>query len=221
MTSSAFAQGFVPIAPIEGLTKGVTADTAGLANFFNNLYKYAIGLAAALAVIMIIWGGLEYATQDSISKKSDGKERIYQAIFGLVLVLSPVLVFSIINPAILNLSISLPALDTKSGSSPTTQTTKPYTLSDVEKQGRESSGGTVSSSFTIDSNLSPRSRTQILDTKQTECTAATGGLGIVLPGTETGGGVSHYVCQTCPPNTAPVLVAKGTSIESRARGSCK
>lgn len=107
-----FAQGFVPLAPIPGLTQGATADPTGLANFFNNLYKFLIGISAVLAVIMIIWGGLEYSTQDSVSKKSDGKERIYQAIFGLILVLSPVLVFSIINPSILNLSINLPPLDT-------------------------------------------------------------------------------------------------------------
>lgn len=110
-----FAQGFVPLAPIPGLTEGATANTAGLANFFNNLYKYLIGVAAILAVIMIIWGGLEISTQDSVSKKGAGKEKIYNAIFGLVLVLSPVLVFSIINPSILNLSINLPALDTAPG----------------------------------------------------------------------------------------------------------
>lgn len=110
-----FAQGFVPLAPIPGLTDIQYAPN-GLAAFFNNLYKFAIGMAAVLAVIMIIWGGLEYSTQDSsISKKSDGKQRIYQAIFGLVLVLSPVLVFSIINPSILNLSLNLQPLDTKSG----------------------------------------------------------------------------------------------------------
>ena len=110
-----FAEGFVPLAGIPGLTQGVDTTSAGLPAFFNNLYKFAIGIAAALAVIMIIWGGLEYSTQDSISKKSDGKQRIYNAIFGLVLVLSPVLVFSIINPNILNLSINLERLDTRSG----------------------------------------------------------------------------------------------------------
>lgn len=110
-----FAQGFVPLAPIPGLTQGATADTVGLANFFNNLYKYLIGVAAILAVIEIIWGGLEISTQDSVSKKSDGKQRIYNAIGGLVLVLSPVLVFSIINPSILNLSLKLPELDTAPG----------------------------------------------------------------------------------------------------------
>lgn len=129
LSPEVLAQGFVPLAEIPGLTKGVTADTAGLANFFNNLYKFAVGMAAALAVIMIIWGGLEYSTQDSISKKSDGKERILNAIYGLILVLSPVIVFSIINPSILNLSINLPPLDTKSGIPvPTKDASVPYTI---------------------------------------------------------------------------------------------
>ena len=111
----AFAQGFTALAPIPGLTdQSPTAvvNPATLAVFFNNLYKYMIGLAATLAVIMIIWGGLEISTKDSVSKQTDGKERIYNAIFGLILVLSPALVFSIINPSILNLSINLPELKT-------------------------------------------------------------------------------------------------------------
>ncbi len=107
--------GFTALAPIPGLTdQSATSvmNATTLANFFNNLYKYLIGLAAILAVIEIIWGGLEISTKDSVSKQSDGRERITQAIFGLVLVLSPVLVFSIINPNILNLSLNLPVLNT-------------------------------------------------------------------------------------------------------------
>lgn len=110
----AFAQGFTALAPIPGLTDPSTTSVVSsdtLAAFFNNLYKYLIGLAATLAVIEIIWGGLEYSTKDSVSKQSNGRERITQAIFGLILVLSPVLVFSIINPSILNLSINLSPID--------------------------------------------------------------------------------------------------------------
>ena len=73
----------------------VTTD--GLAAFFNNLYKFLIGIAATLAVIEIIWGGIEIATKDSVIAQGDGKKRIEQAILGLVLVLSPVLVFSLIQ----------------------------------------------------------------------------------------------------------------------------
>jgi energy-converting hydrogenase Eha subunit A len=116
------ASNFVPLAGIPGLTQNVSATSAGLAVFFNNLYKYLIGLAAILAVIEIIWGGLEISTKDSVSKKSDGKQRIYNAILGLVLVLSPVVVFSIINPSILNLSLNLPALNTSNISTQTATT---------------------------------------------------------------------------------------------------
>src|SRR6185436_2140224 len=86
-----FAQEFVPLAPIPGLTQGATSvvNSTSFSTFFNNLYKYCVGLAAALAVIMIIWGGLEISTQDSVSKQSAGRERITQAIYGLILVLSP------------------------------------------------------------------------------------------------------------------------------------
>lgn len=114
------AQGFVPLAPIQGLTDSTTANdiinsvtengiisSSSFADFFNNLYKFLVGLAIALAIIEIIWGGLEYSTTDSIGNKEAGKKRIRNAILGLMLILSPVLVFSIINPNILNLSVTL------------------------------------------------------------------------------------------------------------------
>lgn len=130
-TQTSASGNFVPLAPIPGLTQGVVANSSGLANFLNNLYKYLVGAAAILAVIMIIWGGLEISTKDSVSKKSDGKARITQAIFGLILVLSPVIVFSIINPSILNLSLNLPPIaispGTYGGGAPQTATVNPTT----------------------------------------------------------------------------------------------
>lgn len=123
-----YAQGFIPLAPITELTDPATIDSVARSNnlavFFNSLYKYAIGLAAVLAVIEIIWGGLQISTQDSISKQGEGRERIQQAIIGLILVLSPVLVFSIINPSILNLSISLGPLDLTVKPMPVTPSTQ-------------------------------------------------------------------------------------------------
>jgi hypothetical protein len=110
-----FAQGFVPLAGIPGLTDSTSATSAinqqSLASFFNNLYKYCIGLAATLAVIEITWAGINLAlNKDNISEMISSKGKIYNAIFGLILVLSPVLVFSIINPSILNLSLNLPPI---------------------------------------------------------------------------------------------------------------
>lgn len=216
--------GFVALAPIPGLTDAANTsvvDSKSLANFFNNLYKYLIGLAATLAVIMIIWGGLEISTKDSVSKQSDGRERIYQAIIGLVLVLSPVLVFSIINPAILNLSINLPALDTKSGPPATTApTTQSATLTESETTLRESAGGNVVFVFTVASGMSARDLGNTLDGKQNECTQTTGGRGIILPQGNVGGGQLRYVCQTCPPASTVILLPKGNA-GSGARGACQ
>lgn len=116
-----FAEGFTALAPIPGLTQGVTSvvNSDTLSTFFNNLYRYLIGLAATIAVIQIIWSGLDIAFfhKDAVATIVDDKGKIYNAIFGLVLVLSPYLVFSIINPSILNLSLSLPpiSLDAPSG----------------------------------------------------------------------------------------------------------
>lgn len=223
------AQGFVPLAPIPGLTDTnalSVANETNLASFFNNLYKYLIGIAAVLAIIMIIWGGLEISTQDSISKQGAGREKIKNAIFGLILVLSPVLVFSIINPSILNLSLNLPALDTttKTSVQTTVSTTQDTTLSDTDKALRESAGGKVIFSFVIapaeQMKMSARTLGQTLDTKQDECTKQTGGTGVLLNQTPIGGGVFTYICQTCPPNTTVVLFAKG-AVGSGARGGCQ
>lgn len=100
---------YVPLVGIPGLTD-IPIDNGQLPVFFNRLYVYLVGISTVAAVIMIIWGGFEYATKDSIVAKGDGKTRIQEALFGLTLVLSPVLVFSIINPNILNLSLGIPPL---------------------------------------------------------------------------------------------------------------
>jgi Type IV secretion system pilin len=106
---------FCALAPIPGLTGGDALTEIGedsLANFLNNLYKYILGLAAVAAVIEIIWGGLEMTiNRDNVSKLLESKGRISRAIQGLILVFAPFVVFSLINPAILQLKISFDALE--------------------------------------------------------------------------------------------------------------
>jgi hypothetical protein len=116
---------FVPLAPIPGLNQGISATEQGVATFLNNLYTFMIGIAVILAVGMIIYGGVRYALSEVPSAKGDGKRHITQALFGLVIVLAPALVFGIINPAILNLNVSMPALKTTWGTSTAPSPTAP------------------------------------------------------------------------------------------------
>lgn len=188
---SAYAQEeFKALAPIPGLTapnpgEGSVIDSNNLANFFNNLYKYLIGIAAILAIIQIIRGGLEISTQDSISKQSAGREHIRDAIFGLVLVLSPVLVFSIINPTILNLSLNLPGLET--ADSPDQDDDGTQTETDPETECLVTGTEGI-----LQSALCP-SESTARDWGTTNC-AAGFGLSEIIPVTTSG--KSRILCQT-------------------------
>jgi len=52
---------------------------------------------------MIMIGGVQYMSTDSISGKNDGKEKITGAIFGFLLAISAWLILSTINPALLGI----------------------------------------------------------------------------------------------------------------------
>ena len=80
------------------------ADSLSL--FLNDIYKVCIGAAATLAVLQIMRAGIMYMGGDSVTEKKEAKNLIAMSIGGLILVLSPVVVFSIINPSILSLEIS-------------------------------------------------------------------------------------------------------------------
>ncbi|MFA5051358.1 MAG: C39 family peptidase [Patescibacteria group bacterium] len=63
------------------------------------LYKWAIRLIAALAVVMIMWAGVEWMVAGGNSSQiSDAKERIRGSLFGLVLLLGISTFLSFINP---------------------------------------------------------------------------------------------------------------------------
>lgn len=95
--------GFVPLTNVPFLTD--TGNSFDLSQFLNNLYRLAIGVAAVIAVLQIMRAGIMYMGGDSVTEKKEAKNLIGLSIAGLILVLSPVVVFSIINPEILSLKI--------------------------------------------------------------------------------------------------------------------
>lgn len=98
-----YAQDYVP------LTKGgiplMTGDTLDMQNLLNALLGLTVGIAALLAVIMLVIGGFEYMTTDSAFKMGNAKDRITNAIIGLLIVLAAVLILQTINPDIVSLNI--------------------------------------------------------------------------------------------------------------------
>lgn len=102
--STDVGSGFVPLTNIPILAQ--TGNSFSLDQFLNGLYRICIGIAAVLAVLQIMRAGIMYMGGDSVTEKKEAKNLIAMAIGGLILVLSPVVVFSIINPEILTLKIN-------------------------------------------------------------------------------------------------------------------
>jgi len=60
-----------------------------------------------LAVIMIIWGGIQYMSTDAISGKSEAKNTIQNAIWGLLLAISAWLILNTINPDLVKFNLNI------------------------------------------------------------------------------------------------------------------
>ena len=87
-----------------GVGQATQIDTSGnLKLFLSSVYNFGVAAAAVLAVLMIAWGGVEYMTTEAFQGKSDAKNKIWNAIFGLLLVLASYLILWTINPNIINL----------------------------------------------------------------------------------------------------------------------
>ena len=89
------------------------SDSSGntdIGTFLPRVFKLGIGIAGALAVLYIIIGGIEYLSTDSIDGRSGGKEKINNALLGLVLAISAYAILSTINPNLVNLSLKIGVL---------------------------------------------------------------------------------------------------------------
>lgn len=87
---------YIPLAPLPG-----TMDDKGQVNlntYIPGIFNLVIGIAGVLAVLMVVIGGVEYMTTDAIGGKSEGKERINNALWGLLLVLVSWILLHTINP---------------------------------------------------------------------------------------------------------------------------
>ncbi len=84
------------IAPIGTLSGAVTLQT-----YLEGAFTTIIGIAGILAVLMLVICGIKLMGTGSVSAKSEAKQCIYNAIFGLLLALSSWIILNTINPMLL------------------------------------------------------------------------------------------------------------------------
>lgn len=83
------------------------AGSSDLSTYVPGIINLSIGIAAVMAFVMITFGGIQYATTDAISGKQDGRKHIWDAIWGLLLVLGAYAILNTINPNILKFDFNL------------------------------------------------------------------------------------------------------------------
>jgi hypothetical protein len=87
------------LSPLPGTGNEVDTDEPG--TYLQTMYQIAVGLAALLAVLMLVIGGFQYMTSEAFNTKEQAKNRIWGAIGGLLLILASWLILNVINPELL------------------------------------------------------------------------------------------------------------------------
>jgi len=76
-------------------------------DYVNGLLTFAIGIAGALAVVMIVVGGIQYMSTDNFGEKAQGKEHIKNSLGGLILLIGAYMILNTINPDLVNLNFQV------------------------------------------------------------------------------------------------------------------
>ena len=97
---------YLLLEPLPGITKpdGVTAT---FATYIPGIFSLMIGIAGLLAVIMIVYGGLQYLTTEAFQGKGDAKETIKNALWGLLLTIASWLILNTISPNLVKFDLNI------------------------------------------------------------------------------------------------------------------
>lgn len=94
------------IVPIP-VTGGVQEDApSNPGDYVKVIYQWAIGIAALLAMGELVLGGVQYVlAAGNPSLKHSADERMKSAVFGLIILLTIVIILVAINPGLVNISL--------------------------------------------------------------------------------------------------------------------
>lgn len=80
------------------------ANIPYLAQYLSGVYRYLIGISIVVAAIVVVWGGFLYLVGSSIDNIKAGKQKITNALIGLMLLLGIYTILNTINPSTTSLS---------------------------------------------------------------------------------------------------------------------
>lgn len=88
-------------------SQGSYMSSVDFQTYVQYFFNLMIALSAAAAVFMIAIGGIQYMTTDSWQGKGDGKERVKNAVVGLLMVLCSYLILRTVDPRLVAIPATL------------------------------------------------------------------------------------------------------------------
>ncbi len=99
-------------APLPGLT-GDKPKVTNLADYISYLFPFLLSIAAILAFVMFVIGGIEYMIRSGAENTQEAKNRIRDALLGLLLAVGSVLILQTINPNLVTLKLDIEKIETR------------------------------------------------------------------------------------------------------------
>jgi len=113
---------YILLAPIPEITKGDcnfsdanSRCTTDVATFVQGAFRLVIGVAGALAVLLVMFEGLQYIMTANEKNKTKSKARIKEILLGLLLAVSSVLILNLIDPAFTRFKFDLKKENSSTG----------------------------------------------------------------------------------------------------------
>ncbi len=82
-------------------------NITSLGCYMNKIIRLIIGICGMLAVLMLVIAGIQYMSTDAISGKEHAKERILNAVLGLILALGSYAILNTISSSLVRQNISI------------------------------------------------------------------------------------------------------------------
>ncbi len=172
---------YTPLVQLPGID---TATANNLPRYLEAMFKLAIGLSALFAVVIIVLGGIQYMTSETLGGKSEGKDRIKQALSGLLLAIASYLILYTINPDTLRFNFNITPPNNIETQNPTINRPTSYKKM-IYCQRLENN--TATTTLRIDTG-------QVFF-QQTECLASSGRMQTTHPGCPSDTLQSSYFCE--------------------------
>lgn len=95
------------LAPLPIFGSVFNASGKSFGDYLSIMFTFFVSFAGVLAVVMLIFGGIQYMSTDSLSGTESGRSKMYQAVYGLIIVLASYVILNTVNPNLVKFNFSI------------------------------------------------------------------------------------------------------------------